>query len=453
MPHADPSAHGAPRPDRVQRLPLLRAVLPGVSGDGAARGVRARGPRLPGEPVPQLRRVPLRLPVRAAARVRHQRAAYAGGDPARLLRALRLAAAAGRADAPQRLAHHRRPGGGVHGAVLLPPRPSPRPARCGARSRAATSTRSCRTPSWSRCSGASLPSPCWRSPSASPGLRATSAAIERRGRAVSEPAGRDWRAIRDALTLRHLHAEGADCVSGEEERRPWRRWWHHLVLGGFLLCFASTTVAAIYHGVFGWLAPYGVISLPVVLGTLGGVGAGRRLERAVGAARPARPVARRSGAARGRPLVSGAAVRDHLTGLALLVLRDSAAMGVLLIVHLGDGAGALRDAAVRKVRARFLSRWPRSSPSSASAIPRRRTRMPRMPRLRLALTIVVLLAAADAAPVHAEWDPALAARYLDAPPEGMVRLEDRAVGRRPLRDLSYRHDLPPGAAGAAARAP
>ena len=39
-------------------------------------------PRLPGEPVPQLRRVPLRVPVRAAARVRHQRAADAGANPA-----------------------------------------------------------------------------------------------------------------------------------------------------------------------------------------------------------------------------------------------------------------------------------------------------------------------------------------------------------------------------------
>ena len=37
-----------------------------------------------------------------------------------------------------------------------------------------------------------------------------------------------------------------------------------------------------------------------------------------------------------------------------------------------------------------------------------------MPRIRLALTIAVLLAAADAAPVNAEWSPALAARYLDA---------------------------------------
>ena len=54
------------------------AVLPGVSGDGAARSTFAKADlALPREPVPQLRRVPLRVPVRAAARVRHQRAADA----------------------------------------------------------------------------------------------------------------------------------------------------------------------------------------------------------------------------------------------------------------------------------------------------------------------------------------------------------------------------------------
>src|SRR5688572_29045230 len=42
------------------------------------------------------------------------------------------------------------------------------------------------------------------------------------------PAGAPLRhALRDALTLRHLHAAGADCVSGEERRAPWRRWCHH----------------------------------------------------------------------------------------------------------------------------------------------------------------------------------------------------------------------------------
>ena len=149
-----------------------------------------------------------------------------------------------------------------------------------------------------------------------------------------EAPGRGWRALIDALTLRHLHVSGADCVSDEEERRPWRRWCHHLVLGGFLLCAASTTVAAIYHGVFGWLAPYGLTSLPVVLGTLGGVGLaagsgglwvlhGRRDPLL---ADPAQGPGDRSFLA----LLFATTV----TGLALLALRTSAGMGVLLIVHL-----------------------------------------------------------------------------------------------------------------------
>ena len=59
----------------LQRLPLLRGLLRGVSGDGAAADVREGGPALSRQPLPQLRRVLLRLPVRAAARVRRQRAA------------------------------------------------------------------------------------------------------------------------------------------------------------------------------------------------------------------------------------------------------------------------------------------------------------------------------------------------------------------------------------------
>src|SRR5438552_7215846 len=33
--------------------------------------------------------------------------------------------------------------------------------------------------------------------------------------------------VTDALTLKHLHATGEDCVEAEETRRPWRRWMHH----------------------------------------------------------------------------------------------------------------------------------------------------------------------------------------------------------------------------------
>ena len=86
-----------------------------------------------------------------------------------------------------------------------------------------------------------------------------------------------WRtAIRDAATLRNLHSSGLDCVHGGEERRaPWRRWFHHATFYGFALCFLSTTVAAIYHVVLGRIAPYALTSLPVVLGTVGGVEIGR----------------------------------------------------------------------------------------------------------------------------------------------------------------------------------
>src|SRR5262245_33053859 len=85
----------------------------------------------------------------------------------------------------------------------------------------------------------------------------------------ARPSGR---AFHDALTLRHLQPGSVDCVSREEDRSPWRRWFHHFTFYGFLLCFASTTVAAIYHTVFGWLAPYSYSSVPVILGTLGGGG-------------------------------------------------------------------------------------------------------------------------------------------------------------------------------------
>ena len=60
------------------------------------------------------------------------------------------------------------------------------------------------------------------------------------------------RAVRDALTLRHLHASGPDCVSAEEARAPWRRWWHHATLGGFLL-----VTPVILFAVVGFEAPNG----------------------------------------------------------------------------------------------------------------------------------------------------------------------------------------------------
>ena len=141
-------------------------------------------------------------------------------------------------------------------------------------------------------------------------------------------------ATRDVLTLKHLHATGEDCVDAEEQRRPWRRWLHHCTFYGFALCFASTTAAAIYHGVFGWIAPYAYTSVPVVLGTAGGLGL------VVGPAGLLVLDLHRDAAltdASERSL--GFAFLTMLlltsvTGLLLLVLRGGPYMPVLLVVHL-----------------------------------------------------------------------------------------------------------------------
>jgi len=145
----------------------------------------------------------------------------------------------------------------------------------------------------------------------------------------------DRAALRDVMTLRHLHTSGIDCTSAEEARSPWRRWFHHCTFYGFLLCFASTTVAAVYHTVFGWIAPYAYTSLPVVLGTIGGVGL---LIGPVGllALRRRRDPALSAGWQQGfdESFIALLLVTS-LTGLALLVLRNQSVMGLLLVVHLG----------------------------------------------------------------------------------------------------------------------
>jgi citrate/tricarballylate utilization protein len=141
-------------------------------------------------------------------------------------------------------------------------------------------------------------------------------------------------AVRDALTLRHLHGGGRDCSSNLEVRMPWRRWFHHCTFYGFALCLASTTVAAVYHGVFGWRAPYAYSSLPVLLGAAGGFGL---LVGPIGLAalRQTRDPSLGHDGSHGIDAVFLALLFvTSLTGLALLVLRHSTAMGLLLVVHL-----------------------------------------------------------------------------------------------------------------------
>ncbi len=114
-----------------------------------------------------------------------------------------------------------------------------------------------------------------------------------------------------------------------------RRLYHHFTFYGFLLCFASTSVATLYHYLLGMQAPYPWYDLPVVLGTLGGIGL---VIGPIGLfkAKQARDPALQVKAQRGMDVAFLAMLfLTGLTGLLLLVLRATPAMGLLLALHLG----------------------------------------------------------------------------------------------------------------------
>jgi citrate/tricarballylate utilization protein len=144
-----------------------------------------------------------------------------------------------------------------------------------------------------------------------------------------------WQAMKDAGSLRYLDGGEAGCFNEDDNPTDNRRLYHHMTFYGFMLCFAATSVATFYHYAFGREAPYPFYDLPVILGTLGGIGL------LIGPA----------GLFRAK-LTRDAALIDEtrfgmdtaflamlfltsLTGLALMVLRETPAMGSLLAIHLG----------------------------------------------------------------------------------------------------------------------
>ena len=160
-------------------------------------------------------------------------------------------------------------------------------------------------------------------------------------RDIAEPVGpldesaSIWQAMKDACTLRYLDGGGVGCYNADERPTDPRRFYHLLTFYGFLLCFAATSVATLYHYLAGREAPYAWWDLPVVLGTLGGVGL------VVGPIGLLAAKARRDRAMLDRPSL-GMDVAflvmlflTSLSGLALLALRETGAIGVLLAIHLG----------------------------------------------------------------------------------------------------------------------
>ena len=142
-------------------------------------------------------------------------------------------------------------------------------------------------------------------------------------------------AARDAAGLKYLDGGGDGCTYPDARPSFARRRFHHLTFYGFLLCFAATSVATIYHYGLGWRAPYPFWSLPVLLGTAGGLGLLVGPAGLLWLARRRDPELvdeSQSGMDAGFLWLL---FLTSLTGLALLAFRESAAMGVLLALHLG----------------------------------------------------------------------------------------------------------------------
>jgi citrate/tricarballylate utilization protein len=145
-----------------------------------------------------------------------------------------------------------------------------------------------------------------------------------------------YEAAHAALTLKYLGGgHGQGCNNADDAWTLWRKRFHHCTLYGFALCFASTSVATLYHYFLGLQAPYALTSLPVVLGIVGGISllvgpAGLfwlKIQR--------HPL---HGDAAQKPMDYGFIALlffTSLTGLALMWWRDTGAMALLLAVHLG----------------------------------------------------------------------------------------------------------------------
>ena len=154
------------------------------------------------------------------------------------------------------------------------------------------------------------------------------------GAPLSTPAAAE--ATHDALKLKYLGGGHGDGCNNEDDAFTLaRKRTHHLTFYGFMLCFAATSVATLYHYAFGWPAPYDFTSLPKILGTVGGISLALGtlgLWRLNLARDP------KHGDVQQRPMDRGFIALLFLisvTGLALMLSRHTAAMPSLLALHLG----------------------------------------------------------------------------------------------------------------------
>jgi citrate/tricarballylate utilization protein len=142
-------------------------------------------------------------------------------------------------------------------------------------------------------------------------------------------------AATDALGLRYLRGGGAGGCPYPQDRPSSSRYvMHHLVFWGFVSTLVATTSAYVQQHFLGWYPPYPYLNVAVISGTVGGVAmivgcCGLLYLKERGDSAPAdRPLLRMD------YLFLWVLILINLTGLLLLFLRETPAMGSLLVIHL-----------------------------------------------------------------------------------------------------------------------
>jgi citrate/tricarballylate utilization protein len=138
-----------------------------------------------------------------------------------------------------------------------------------------------------------------------------------------------------AATLRYLRGGGGDCYYPVDDRpSSARRRLHAMVAYGFGLCLVSTVAAAVLQDIADVQPPYPFVSVPVLSGTVGGIGLVVGCVGLLG-------LKTRSSAVTSFAQMT---IKDYglltalaflaLSGLATLLTRDTAAFGIVFLIHM-----------------------------------------------------------------------------------------------------------------------